>query len=339
MQKVSSLFKRVVKRPATPSYKLAKIVSDERAIDVDGKSDRNDVFDGITRVLGSSMPRRQALRISFMGVIGVALAEAGLKTAWAAPECLCLGRIYDPLVECCTPSGVQRKKNNPNLAACPNKVVNPEYVCKPNGCGAEGGTKFPPTIGKADFLTCCGAPGTSGAGSHDCCWGKCGNDRDNCDLLFLACLDSACQTAYPGSGIIESIKRSACQQAAVAYYGGVSSFIATSAYESAQSGGCDCCAESTCAQTCLGGSCFNAPSCDNDFGCVCFQTVEGTGFCHRGQPCSTTSPCSSSSQCPQGWACVSVTCCGPQSICVQPCTVIGPAALAFETEGPTTTGF
>jgi len=34
-----------------------------------------------------------------------------------------------------------------------------------------------------------------------------------------------------------------------------------------------------------------------------------------------------------------VTCCGSQPICIQPCTVIGPAPTALFVSGPTTTGF
>jgi hypothetical protein len=331
MEMLTAFLTRTARKLATRSSESDK--RDDLSVE-EPKIGQDKIFDSLARTLGNQMPRRQVLRLTVAGVVGAALAEIGLRTAWAAPGCLCNGQVYDPATACCTPSGVQKKHPITNLSACPNKVDHPGYVCRPNGCGAQGGQQFPGSFGSADFLTCCGAPGTSGAGSHDCCWGKCNNGRRACDDAFLTCLQNACQTAYPGSGILDFIKRNSCRAAALGYFAGVESpIIGTRAYEAAQSGGCDCCGTEPCPQECAGGTCTSLPSC-GESGCVCFQTVEGTGFCHRSQACAGLQPCSSSLQCPQGWACVSVTCCGSQSICIRPCTVIGPASPI---SGPTTT--
>lgn len=345
MERFSLSLRPAARKAASPSSKFSKTAIDKGIASQDCQSNPSNVFDGITRVLCSAIPRREALRITFMGVIGVALAEAGIKTTWAAPTCLCMGQVYDPSVECCTPGGVQRKKNNTNvITACPSRVANPEYVCKPNGCGSEGGKKFPGSVGKADFLTCCGAPGTAGTGSHDCCWGKCKEDRNNCDQLFLACLDAACRTAYPGSGVVETIKRTSCQSAALTYFGAVESRLATSAYEAAQSGGCDCCGTSTCPQSCAGSSCGSLPACDPGGDCVCFTSTEGSGACvHGATPCSSVPRCSSTADCPGGSACLTTSCCGSFGVCGPLCNVITPAgpfvqSAASAQSGPTLGG-
>jgi hypothetical protein len=85
------------------------------------------------------------------------------------------------------------------------------------------------------------------------------------------------------------------------------------------------------------GSCDNALSgCDGDPECVCFETVEGGGFCHRGQPCEGSQSCATSADCPAGYACSAVTCCGPEPICIQPCAGTGDQQPLLP--GPTTTG-
>jgi hypothetical protein len=79
--------------------------------------------------------------------------------------------------------------------------------------------------------------------------------------------------------------------------------------------------------------------CDGDLGCVCFLTVENTGFCHRGQSCEGLQSCDSSADCPAGYACSIATCCGPEQgqICIQPCA--GTQGLRErDGSGPTTVG-
>lgn len=230
---------RVVGRQGTPQPKVAgrdNINKGNREIVCD------EVFDNMARALGSPMSRRQVIRSALVGIMGAAFAQVGVKTVRAAQavRLCCRGIEFNPDTQCCTPSGIQPKRPITSLAACPNRVANGR-PCGPNGCGSEGGRKYPDHYGAADFLTCCGRPGTSGDGSHDCCWGKCKNDRRTCDSAFLECLGEACVSAYPGGGDIETHLRDGCLETALAYYLAVSSPFATSAYEAAQVSGCDCC--------------------------------------------------------------------------------------------------
>ena len=296
-------------------------------------------FDNFMRSVASQATRRDALRVSAQGAFVSFMASLGLRPAHAAADCLCGRQLYDPQTQCCTPTGVQAKSPIADLARCPDRVASPSYTCVPNGCGAEGGASFPGGYGSASFLPCCNG--------HDCCWGRCRNDRDGCDATFLGCMRGACDAAYPpdfvplpggiGSYDRNRIDRSLCRGQANSYYGAVQSFVGTNAYNAAQQNACDCCGTQPC-PTCPGGTCSSLPSCQ-DPGCVCFQTVEGRGFCHRPQLCAGLASCTSSSSCQPGWACVSVTCCsGSGAICIQPCFVIQGrvAALATEPAGPMT---
>jgi Stigma-specific protein, Stig1 len=85
--------------------------------------------------------------------------------------------------------------------------------------------------------------------------------------------------------------------------------------------------ECTCAFTC--GADVSQFSCQDNPGCVCEETTEGTGFCAAlGGLCSEFTTCSSSSECELGFKCVVGTClnenCDPAAVgfCVQPCPSI-----------------
>lgn len=283
-------------------------------------------FDNFVRSLGSQASRRAVLKVTLLGAVSL-LTGLGTKKAWAAARCLCGTTLYDPDLQCCTPSGVQPKHPIADLAACPQRTFRPDYTCVPNGCGAEGGDQYPPSFGAASFLECCNG--------HDCCWGTCRRDRTNCDRDFLACLQTSCDSAYPplirvilGVEVdVNRVKRASCRAAAQAYFAGVETDRwGTPAYIAAQQDACDCCGPQPCL-TCPGGTCLSLPSC-GDPGCVCFSTVEGNGFCHLPQACEGLPSCASSANCPDGWACVSVTCCGGGAICIRPCFVVGGAAVS-----------
>jgi hypothetical protein len=285
-------------------------------------------FDNYARSVGSQAERRDVLRVSAAGLFSGLLGPLALQPARAAADCLCGRELYDPAIQCCTPSGVQTKHPIADLARCPSRVPHPGLVCTPNGCGAEGGQSFPGGFGAASFLPCCNG--------HDCCWGRCNSDRNACDGDFLGCMRASCDAAYPpGSGPMNAIRNSSCRAAANAYHTAVQSGFGTDAYNAAQRAACDCCAEAPC-PTCPGGTCSSLPSCQ-DPGCVCFQTVEGRGFCHRPQLCAGLASCSSSASCPRGWACVSVTCCsGSGAICIQPCFVVSGPSRQSSPSGPST---
>ena len=280
-------------------------------------------FDNFTRSLGSQTSRRQVVKVSVLGMFGALLGDLGLREARAAADCLCGRQLYDPAVQCCTPTGVKPKHPVADLASCPNKVVHPGYTCVPNGCGPAGGTSYPNGFGSASFMGCCN--------THDCCYGACNNAKGGCDGTFGTCMHSACDAAYPpdirvilGVSVdVNRVKRASCNSMASSYFQAVNNF-GGDAFTAAQQAGCDCCGTQPC-PTCPGGTCSSLPSCQ-DPGCVCFQTIEGKGFCHLPQSCAGLSGCASSANCPAGWACVNVTCCGGSAICIRPCFVVNGAA-------------
>src|SRR5687767_5727964 len=90
--------------------------------------EEDQIFDNIARRLANPMPRRKALKLVGAGVAGVALAEVGLKPAWAQMiTCTCEGELYDPNVACCTRFGLRPKHPIMDLFDCPNRVPHPGH--------------------------------------------------------------------------------------------------------------------------------------------------------------------------------------------------------------------
>jgi len=173
--------------------------------------------------------------------------------------------------------------------------------------------------------------------------------RAFCDLEFLSCLLSECQAHHEGPTL------DFCAIAAKGYYGGVHQ-IGLPYFKLLQAHACDCCPgdEPCCTEDKVCGNnglcCDQGEVCDDNecvpgggggdggafcppgsscFGqfffcaggqCVCFDSVEGNPFCHRGQSCAGSQSCTSSAQCPPEFTCSDVTCCGlGVGICAQPC--------------------
>ena len=279
---------------------------------------RNEIFDNLARTLGGTIPRRTALKLAVLGVVGAALSEFGVKSAWAQ-NCLCNGQPYNPTTACCTPFGVQPKHPIINLAACPNKVPHPGHPQTPNGCGPAGAwytPLIPNRWGLANFTTCCN--------THDNCYGRCNDPKGGCDTDFLGCLRDACFDAYLPLFLFPHLLAS-CLVAAQTYYEFVNRG-GGSAYSAAQSGACDCCGTQSCTQTCAGSACGSLPSCAPGGDCVCFTSVEGTGACvHGSTPCSSVPRCTTTADCPSGYACLTTSCCGPFGVCGPLCNPIVPA--------------
>jgi len=295
-----------------------------------------EIFDDIARTLGSDIPRRRALALVLKGLLGAALAEFGIKSAWAQATCLCQGQTYDPLTACCTPTGVQQKHPISSTRACPNKVPHPGFVALPNGCGPSGGALtpvIPNGFGAASFLQCCN--------THDICYGTCNDVKDSCDGNFLACLVGACDAAYSGTGILDGIKRNSCRSVANTYFGAVHHF-GDGAFEAAQDEACDCCGTSTCPQSCAGSACGSLPPCAPGGDCLCFTSTEGSGACvHGATPCASVSRCTTTADCPSGTTCLTTSCCGSFGVCGPLCNPILPSAFIAprsRTGGPTLGG-
>jgi hypothetical protein len=84
------------------------------------------------------------------------------------------------------------------------------------------------------------------------------------------------------------------------------------------------------------GNCFGGgfPECGN--GCVCVQTLEGTGFCAAVTGCLSLQTCTITADCPTGHACSESTCCA-ERVCLPPCAGTGGLAAA-RGAGPTIVG-
>ena len=256
-----------------------KLTEDERATLPDK------IFDNLARMLGSPMPRRRVLKMALVGIVGAALAEVRVKTAWAAQNCSCQGRTYDPDRECCTPAGVQPKHPVVNLSACPNRVAHPGNTCIPdnvhqNGCGPLGFLNVPDNLGRADFTQCCN--------NHDCCYATCNSGQATCDSNIRICMRFACMAAYSAGGsFLDQIKRNMCLNLAETYATGVAAaggFV----YDPSQRGACDCCppgsgtnCECPTGQTECNMHCTDVITDPNNCG-ACGTSCEPTEICQGG---------------------------------------------------------
>lgn len=294
------------------------------------------IFDNLARSLSSGLPRRQVFALAFKGLVGAALAEFGMPSAWAQSTCLCQGQPYDPATACCTASGVQAKHPLTSVAACPGRVPTPGYIATFNGCGPEGSWVthlIPNRFGLADFTQCCN--------NHDVCYGTCNDVKSTCDNTFGICLATACTIGYASFALLLPT----CLEVAAIYYAAVA-LGGGGAFESAQDGACDCCSTSTCPQSCAGSACGSLPACAPGGDCVCFTSTEGSGACvHGATPCSSVPRCTTTADCPSGYACLTTSCCGSFGVCGPLCNPILPSAQALpaqvagQTSGLTLGGF
>jgi hypothetical protein len=296
-------------------------------------SEPSTVFDDVGRALARGVPRRRAIGLLVKGLLGVALWQVGVRSAWASSaDCMCEGQPYDPIKECCTFAGVQTLYPIQNLDACPNRGAHPGYATLLNGCGPAGTSILDTTITAilpnrpfgVNLTGCCDA--------HDTCYGTCLTFKDaDCDIPLRSCILGKCDAKFPANSRVLNF----CYDMADLVYFGVTSTISFNAYEEAQKEACDCCTESTC--TCPGGVCGSFPACGS--GCLCFTSAEGTGTCGPSVPCAGLQPCFSSSQCAPGYACQVNTCCGAAGICAPECAS-GAAAMGASTlnTGPTNGG-
>ena len=218
------------------------------------------------------------------------------------------------------------------------------------------------SFGTANFRPACRA--------HDRCFTTCGSVQQACDAQFYLDLVAACTSSYASSVRILGL----CVNQAALYWRGVS--LQATYYDNDQQRACGCCVDPDCLlngggicndgsckvcesgildegtcecvtvtpSACSGGTCADAVPCGENGDCICFETTEGTGFCHTSQSCGGSALCQTSEDCsdPNFPVCSKVTCCGTdgqgQGICIQPCGAgSGVAARAVAPDGPTTT--
>ena len=96
-----------------------------------------------------------------------------------------------------------------------------------NGCGAEGGTKFPDSyMGLVNFRDCCN--------NHDICYETCASDKGGCDKNLGACMRSQCDRNLT----YVYHERALCRTVADIYEFAVERF-GDEAYDAAQDKGCE----------------------------------------------------------------------------------------------------
>lgn len=207
-------------------------------------------FDGLARRVTEFVPPARLARFAGAALVGAALtgSRAGQRTARAA--------------------------------VCPNRIPKPGYTPSTNGCGPEGGTKFPGRIWGADFATACDG--------HDVCYGTCNRDRTHCDKEFNDDMHAACAAEGIATYLLTNCTRIADTYfSAVALFGG-------DAYDAAQSDACTCCGGDACRKKDGTDICCRAdqPLCCNG-GCWLEGSINCGPYC-----------------CPP-----KTTCCGPEQRC------------------------
>jgi hypothetical protein len=273
-------------------------------------------FDALTVALGAATSRRQVLRLLVSACAGGLVAGLGLPLATRSSA-----QAAEPCVVEYPPK---------DLNDCPIKRVHPGNERKGNGCGEEGGRKFPEFFGNASFL--------EGCNEHDICYETCDRSKFGCDFTLYTQLVEACQAAYPGPFNI--LARRACMEIASWYFGAVV-VAGKDAFEKAQKKDCECCRpprpcngcencqDGKCSDVCVPplkqcGPFIGWPNCIPPTSSCCpdptradggFVCADGAVCC--GQTCCpTTSVCFGDLCCPAGWSvCGGVRCCPPGGFC------------------------
>ncbi len=176
------------------------------------------VFDDITRALGTSTSRRQM----FKTVSRVAVGAVGAWLSWntIVPARPVYASSCQPVLDdgSCPP-GTEKEKN-------PNNT--PTY----NGCGPEEGILhfiLPQSYGNAPFTPSCN--------NHDLCYEDCFIDKDTCDYNFFEGMVKSCTDTYNASTQI--LDRGWCCNMGLAYFEAVSQG-GGDAWISAQKKACEC---------------------------------------------------------------------------------------------------
>jgi hypothetical protein len=241
-------------------------------------------FDDLSRALGRGTSRRTVLKGIFGAALGGVLAAVGVRAPHAVEAAVpdCNGVPYDPVSQCCEPAGIQPLHPIAVLDFCPNRVPHPGHVPEVNGCGPANGLVshlIPNKVGPfynpraVDFTPACN--------NHDVCYDTCNSDKNTCDSNFLTQMRAACAAVYPGRGYYDRRMRASCETDAYIYYLAVSR-VGGDAYESAQKGACDCCANcqecggptderccgGTCHEDCPDGKTRDSQTCE----CVCAES-------------------------------------------------------------------
>lgn len=199
---------------------------------------------------------------------------------------------------------------------CPERIAKPGHIPAANGCGAEGGQKYPDKIWGANFSFACT--------EHDWCYDTCNTTQAGCDNTFCSDLQGACAAAG-----FDTYFPTNCASIAGAYCLAVKA-VGEDAYNAAQGNACVCCGEgetacgdpkytcctadqTCCNDQCCDGECCNGQCCPPGQKCcdgVCKTTCEPLlAYC----PCNETcygSVALCTAECPVSLGCFT-NICGP----------------------------
>jgi hypothetical protein len=196
-----------------------------------------DWFDRLARDVARGLSRREAVRILLTTAsVAVFGSWVGPGRTWGAsravprdPDCKGVRTFYRP--------------------DCPKKVPKQNYQPSVNGCGPEGGV-FGTGINAVPNSPLFLADFSSACDGHDRGYGTCNKPKDLTDREFLRDMYAKCSSEYAGSGMIVSMLRIQCKNAAQTYCKAVSD-LGQAAYDAGQAAACDCC---ECEDT--GGKCM-----------------------------------------------------------------------------------
>lgn len=104
------------------------------------------------------------------------------------------------------------------------------YKPNPNGCGTYGLQLDPKELPHKDMNNCCN--------KHDVCYGTCLVRKEDCDSMFLSCLESVC-VKKASRGAKDKDKLLSCKATSKAFYTG-SQFLGCKAFKDAQRQSCYC---------------------------------------------------------------------------------------------------
>jgi hypothetical protein len=211
-------------------------LSDERP------GERPDALDLLSRAAAGGMSRRQVAKL------GGALALTALLPEWAVPaRAADVAHAAAKTTGACPPQrrgpcGAVRAKWTPR---CKTTVANGR-ASKFNGCGPQNGLDLP-VLGHGDWVP----DRPLGVGrffdackGHDCCYGRCGSKKADCDAQFLHAMHDSClkSASLADLAVLPGLRMSLCLSVANVYHEAVSATATgQGAYDAGQAETCDCC--------------------------------------------------------------------------------------------------
>jgi hypothetical protein len=204
--------------------------------------DRPDALDLLSRASAAGLSRRQVAKL------GGALALTALLPEWAIPARAAeVAHAAGKTTGSCAsqrrgPCGAVRARWTPT---CQTTVPNGRTSAF-NGCGPQSGVDLP-VLGHGDWVPdrpLDVANFFDACKGHDCCYGRCGSKKADCDEQFLQAMLETCvkSASLADVALLPGLRMSLCMSVAGVYHHAVSATeTGQSAFEAGQAETCDCC--------------------------------------------------------------------------------------------------